>query len=728
MVRIVFLSALAACLCACAAFPYEVKRKGSDRQAAQVVGVAQPDPAVSTDFQPPAGVEDDADEQARFDDPAKTAADLADTEIRAIRSSREPVIYAGTGRFIDRPGAVDGAGNLPSEDAVTLNFVDAPIDQAAKTIIGDILKANYVIEEGVQGTITLQTGSPIEREALLSVLETVLRPKGAAIVNEGDLFRIVPLATALRGGAGPRFSRGADLPGFGVHIEPLRFVAAAEMARILEPIAPQGAILRIDRQRNLLMLAGTQFELAALLDTVEIFDVDWLSGMSFGVFPVKSASPQAIITELETVFANETQGPLEGLIQFVPNDRLGAVMAITAQPIFLQHTELWISRLDAAGAGAAEQLYVYEVQNGLANELAEVLQSVITGDSGGGQRASTVAPNQQPIEITAPAGGDGAIQTASLGPSSSQGFEIAGEGSALVSGDRVSVVPYDAKNALVIVATPQDYENILGILEKLDLVSNQVLLEATIAEVTLNDALEFGVQWFFEEGDTQITLSDAASGAVGNVFPGFSFLLTRDDVQVALDALSSVTDVNILSSPSLMVVDNKTATLQVGDEVPIATQSSVGSTTAFPVFNSISFRDTGVMLSITPRVNESGMVLLEIEQEVSDVVATTTSGIDSPTIQQKRIQTTVVVNDGQAIALGGLIEDSIQRTSAGVPYVSRIPILGNLFKSRSDAKARTELLVLITPRVIRNMDEAQSVTDEFRRRLDRIAPLEDRLN
>ncbi len=710
----------------CAAFPYEISRRNSDYSS----GTTQDSITSSalTNQSERANDPNPTKPEERFAEPKDSAESLAREGLGNRGRTSEPIVYAGSGRFINgsrRTVDVDGA---PNEDSVILNFVEAPIAQAAKTIIGDILKANYVIEEGVQGTITLQTGSPIAKDALLSVLETVLRPRGAAIVNEGNLYRIVPLATALRGGSGPRSSRSTEIAGFGIHIEPLRFVAASEMARILEPIAPQGAILRVDQSRNLLMLAGTQFELEALLETIEIFDVNWLSGMSFGVFPVNSASPQSIISELETVFSTQTQGPLEGLIRFIPNDRLGAVMAITPQPRYLQETELWITRLDGKASEAEEQLYVYNVQNGLADELAGVLQSVITGQRNNVRPVSTVAPNRVPVEITSSTGENGQFQPSFDPPLSSAGFEIVGDGSSLVSGERVSIVPYDAKNALVIVATPQDYKNIFNILEKLDIVSNQVLLEATIAEVTLNDELQFGVQWFFEEGDAQISLSDATNGVVGNSFPGFSFLLTRDDVQVALDALASVTDVNILSSPSLMVVDNKTATLQVGDEVPIATQSSVGSTAAFPVFNSISFRDTGVMLSITPRVNESGMVLLEIEQEVSDVVATTTSGIDSPTIQQKRIQTTVVVNDGQAIALGGLIEDSVQRTSAGVPYISRVPILGNLFKSRTDAKERTELLVLITPRVIRNMEEAQSVTDEFRQRLNRIAPLENRLN
>jgi general secretion pathway protein D len=714
--------AAALLLSACASFPYELKK----RPTASATPISVVDAAMDNTAN--AVAEEEPPVPARFLEPAKNTQKLTESVEDNKTKAGKPVIYAGSGRFLNDAGLTDDTTVDLGDDAVTLNFVEAPIAQAAKTIIGDILEANYVIEEGVEGTITLQTGSPIGRDALLSVLEAVLRPKGAAIIKERGLYRIVPLATALRGGAGLRLSQKADLPGFGVHIEPLRYVAAAEMARILEPIAPQGSILRVDQSRNLLMLAGTQYELGSLLETIQIFDVDWLSGMSFGVFPVKSTSPQAVIEELEIIFANETQGPLEGLVRFVPNERLNAVMTITAQPYLLRTAELWISRLDAAGADGAEQLYVYDVQNGSALELAEVLQNVLTGGKTASQRASPVAPNLDPVEITAQAGGVPQLQINSSPQMTEQGFSI-GNGSPLVSGDQVKVYPYDNKNALVIVATPPDYASILGILEKLDVVSNQVLLEATIAEVALRDELNFGLQWFFAEGNHDITLSNASSGAIGSTFPGFSYVFSQADVRVALNALSSITDVNIVSSPSLMVLDNHTAVLQVGDQVPVATQSAVSITNPnAPIVNSVTFRDTGVILSLTPRVNESGVVLLEIELEVSDVVSTTTSGIDSPTIQQRRIQTTIAVQDGQSLALGGLIEDGVTATSSGVPFVSKVPVFGNLFKTRTDRKERTELLVLITPRVIRNMREAREVTDEFRRRLDAIAPLEERLN
>jgi general secretion pathway protein D len=255
-------------------------------------------------------------------------------------------------------------------------------------------------------------------------------------------------------------------------------------------------------------------------------------------------------------------------------------------------------------------------------------------------------------------------------------------------------------------------------LERLDSLPNQVMIEATIAEVTLTDELKYGLRWFFQNAESTFTFSDVSSGAVAQSFPGFSYLFADTDARVALNAISSITNVNVISSPTLFVMDNRTAELQVGDQVPVATQSAVSITTPdAPVVNTISFRDTGVILRITPRVNESGVVILDLDQEVSNVAATTTSGIDSPTIQQRRVHTTVAVQDGDSVALGGLIQDNININSSGVPFVSKIPLIGEAFKSKRNTKQRTELLILITPRIARNRAESAQVTEEFRSRL-----------
>jgi len=299
---------------------------------------------------------------------------------------------------------------------------------------------------------------------------------------------------------------------------------------------------------------------------------------------------------------------------------------------------------------------------------------------------------------------------------------------AIEESGNIRIIADERNNALVILATAAEYRMIEATLKRLDIVPLQVLIEVTIAEVTLTDDLKYGLQWFFNLGDSSFTFSTLSTGAVSSAFPGFSYLFSAGDAGAVLNALTEITDVRVISSPQLMVLDNQTARLQIGDQVPIATQSSVSTITDNPpIVNTIQFRDTGVILEVTPRVNASGLVVLDVLQEVSDVVETTTSDLNSPTIQQRSIQSTVAVQSGDTIALGGLIRDREEESVSGIPILSAIPILGNLFKTTQNIVRRTELLVLITPRVVRDRREALDVTEELRRRLSAIGPLERRI-
>lgn len=300
--------------------------------------------------------------------------------------------------------------------------------------------------------------------------------------------------------------------------------------------------------------------------------------------------------------------------------------------------------------------------------------------------------------------------------------EKASGANASLAGDRasgISIVADDSNNSLIITATPREYKRVRQILSRIDLAANQVLLEATIAEVTLTDNLKFGLKWFFEKGNSSTEFTAANVGAIASGFPGFSYFLNTPNVKVALDALNKVTTVNLVSSPSLMVLDNKKAVLQIGDEVPVATAQQQGVVAAgSPVLNSISFRSTGVILGITPRVSDNGRIQLEIEQEVSDAKSTTTSNLESPTISQRRIKTTVAVNDGQAIVLAGLMRDNNQVDHHKVPLIGDIPVVGNLFKSKDDTITRTELLIAITPHIVKDPRQVGAIADEFRDRMN----------
>ena len=303
----------------------------------------------------------------------------------------------------------------------------------------------------------------------------------------------------------------------------------------------------------------------------------------------------------------------------------------------------------------------------------------------------------------------------------------------LPSGDSVEIIADDTRNALVILATPQDYKMVLAALQKLDVVPLQVLIEASIIEVTLTDDLNYGVEWFFKNnfdsehsGKGTLDSNVANIGGLAGAIPGFSYTIidSAANVRIALNALASQSDLNVLSSPSLMVLDNQTAKINIGDEIPIPSRQSVSNIDpAAPTVNEIQYKTTGVILEVTPRVNNSGLVTMEIKQEVSNAVDTDSSGIDAPTIQQRQIESTVAINSGETIVLGGLIKNQDTNSESGIPGLYKIPVIGKLFGSTKDETLRTELLVLITPRVIRNYDDARTITDEFRHKLKRIPPI-----
>jgi general secretion pathway protein D len=658
----------------------------------------------------------------------------------------QPTVIEGSGRFIGEPaaGAAGRAADVVA-DGVTLNLVNVPAPQAAKTILGDILAVKYTVDPGIEGKITIQTPKPVAKSAVIDLFQSALRANNAAIVNTRGIYRIVAadqtaVAATFRTDDSPD---AGEAVGSGLQVVQLKYVSASEIRRVLEPIAPRGGIVRVDDARSLITLSGNRQEIAAMTDAIALFDVDTMKGMSFALVPVKTSQPEAIASELKTVFASDREGPMVGMIQFVPNRRLGAILVISPQLQYLRRAETWIHRLDAQAQGSEKQLFTYSVQNRRAQELVDVLQSMFSNETGNAAARRSVAPNYQDASLqsassqqssspasSVPGTGGFGMGSSSPGgasrmPAPSPNAAASSSGSAVqfgkegdADGPRVKIVADDAKNAILIEATQADYRRVLQVISRLDQIANQVLIEATIAEVTLNDDLKFGVRWFMQKKNAGYTFSDAASGAVSSVFPGFSYALTAANVAATLDALNQITNVNIVSSPSLTVMDNKPAVLQIGDQVPITTQSASGVLTpGAPIVNSVSYKDTGVILSITPRINESGRVLLDIEQEVSSVAQTTSSNIDSPTIRQRKIKTSVVVNDSDALVLGGMIQDSKTVGRTQIPLLGDIPILGNAANSKDNSIVKTELIILIRPHVIRDLDEARSITDEYRRYL-----------
>jgi general secretion pathway protein D len=406
-------------------------------------------------------------------------------------------------------------------------------------------------------------------------------------------------------------------------------------------------------------------------------------------------------------------------VRFVPSRELNSILVIAANQRHLARVRDYIAKFDYVASANITQNFVYKVENRPAKELATIVQGMMASESANGV-ASGLSAIRSTVGLSGEAAGSASLDAATP--------EDAAEATPTAAGKMI-VVADEPNNALIVVATKAQYDRLLPILVASDKMANQVLIEAVIAEVTLNDQLKFGLRWFFENngGKGKGRLSDAANGAIAAVAPGFSYFFSDVNFQVVLNALASITNVKVISSPTLTVLDNRTARLQIGDQVPVVTQTASATSASIdaPIVNKVEMKDTGVILSVTPRVNSNGHVLLNIEQEVSDVVRTTSSGIDSPTIRQRKVATTVVVSDGQSIALGGLVQESREKGNESVPVLGNVPVLGAAFRNRSDVKKRTELVIFIRPRVMRNGSEAEAVTREFRDGLARLG-LEDR--
>lgn len=625
---------------------------------------------------------------------------LAQSTSVSARAPGEPVFNQfGTGQFFNPRAAV---GELPppvqlfGEGEYTITLIDVPIEQAAKAVLGDTLGLTFVVAPGVEGNISVQTSRPIGERELFEIFETALSLYGYAIAQKNGTYVISQDAIGTE-----RFRIGGrDSPAVsGVFVLPLRFVSATQMTQLLQPVLNDRLSVQADVDRNLLFVSGSRQDVTAIFDAVNLFDVDSMRGKSIGRYSLISADPVEVATELSIIFDNGPGGPLEGVIDFVPNESLSSILVITTNPRYLSQAQGFIRSYDRDSARSRRIARVYPLRNRSAVDLAEVLSEMLSVGAVG------------TAEAGAPAGEGTTDGAAAAG-------EVVDAGAG--SQDQARVVADDTSNAVIVYANALEQQSIAKLIRELDDVADQVLIEATIAEVTLNDQLDFGVRYFFESGNFDISFNPLEVLGSGPVFPGFNALFDDGNAIVALNALATLTDVNIVSSPSLMVLDNREAQLNVGDEVPIATRTSVSTDDPdAPIVSEIEQRDTGVILNIKPRVSATGRVILNIRQEVSNVIATDTSGIESPTIQERIVETTVAVDEGQSVVLGGLIRETRSVTRDKVPFLGDIPLLGVAFRSTSDQDRRTELLIVIRPRVIRNSSEAAEVAREYRDALSR---------
>ncbi|ASK97845.1 type II secretion system secretin GspD [Xanthomonas campestris pv. merremiae] len=696
-----------------------------------------------------------------------------------------PVIRRGSGTMINQGAASAPAPTLgmASSGSATFNFEGESVQAVVKAILGDMLGQNYVIAPGVQGTVTLATPNPVSPAQALNLLEMVLGWNNARMVFSGGRYNIVPADQALAGTVAPSTASPSAARGFEVRVVPLKFISASEMKKVLEPYARPNAIVGTDPARNVITLGGTRAELENYLRTVQIFDVDWLSGMSVGVFPIQSGKAEKVSADLEKVFGEQSKTPSAGMFRFMPLENANAVLVITPQPRYLDQIQQWLDRIDSAGGGV--RLFSYELKYIKAKDLADRLSEVFGGRSNGGDSNASLAPGSETSVLGGALGNrdsslgsssgmtGGSIGDSGDGSSSGSSFGGSGSGSSSgglgngslqlsprsngngavtleVAGDKVGVSAVAETNTLLVRSTPQAWSSIRDVIEKLDVMPMQVHIEAQVAEVNLTGALSYGVNWYFENAVNAASDSTTygfggaglPSAAGRNIWGDIAGKVTGDGVAwsflgknaaAIITALDKVTNVRLLQTPSVFVRNNAEATLNVGSRIAINSTSintGIGTDTSY---SSVQYIDTGVILKVRPRVTKDGMVFLDIVQEVSSpgdrpaactsATATINAAACNVDINTRRVKTEAAVQSGDTIMLAGLIDDTTSDTSDGVPFLSKLPVVGALFGTKGKTSNRREVIVLITPSIVRNPQEARNLTDEYGQKFKAMEPL-----
>jgi type II secretion system protein D len=575
-------------------------------------------------------------------------------------------------------------------ETVSFFFDDADIFEVAQTVFADILKANYIIDPQVKGRVNFRTVTPIPKDEVLSVMDIIFRLNGIGYVEEGGIYRIVPLAEVSK---------------------------ELIYSQIGKPPAK----------------------------------------VAIAMFTFKNLDLKESMPDIENALGLHLKG---GTVRIIPIYRLNALIVVASNKDELEYIKQWVETFDAMFATARPKIFVYALQNSKAEHIASLLQSILSGTSApttGAAAPSKFAPTTRPgagvIQPRTSFGTTGATGTAAGGAGGAGGTTApastapkAGGGAAVISsGTFVSpdtkIFADEITNSLIVLATPADYKFIEETIKKIDIMPRQVSIEALIARVDLTDNLSFGFSWGLNthvkisgikpftrgvdlSGDVAVNpgLVPNSTSGVGVPSQGFSFVGSdsKGNVRAMITALATESKAKILAAPHILVSDNRQAKIQVGSQIPIATSStsyvnvSGQTTTEIPTTNTIQYQDIGIILTVTPQVNDSGLITLDISQEISSVGPPAVIGGTAYTsINKTEADTNLVARDGETIIIGGLIREDVTKSKDGIPFLSKIPIIGGLFGNTSDQTDRTELVILLTPHVIRNMEQAGHVTTDY---------------
>ncbi|MFV9645432.1 MAG: type II secretion system secretin GspD, partial [Desulfobacterales bacterium] len=604
---------------------------------------------------------------------------------------------------------------------IEFNFDDADIYEVIRTI-AELLNINYIVDPNVKGKVTIHTAGGLRKEDLLPVFFQILEVNGLTAIKEGNLHKIVQIKDAPRMLITSRFGyKGEDVPPgekIIIQIIPLQFISAQEMTKLLTPFISAGGTILSHKDSNTLLVVDKGLNILKIMRLVEAFDVNVFEKFNHRFYYLEYLDAEEIAETFTNIVA--TYGDVaKDIVNVIAIKRLNALLVISSNSQVFEKVEVFIRQLDVPSEEVDPRIYVYSVKNGEAEDLGSLLNQVFAdkpsakkkGAKDQTKKKAEAAPNPLSRK-TKEAKAEKAPETQkeSRQPVASGKMETTGSGT--LRGE-INITADEIRNALIIEAIPADYRVIENILKQIDVLPRQVLIEVTIAEISLNKSTELGIEWSYWKGPGNLSTSllDASLG-----ISGFTYTIGMTDRWTsALKALATEGKVNILSSPHILASDNKEAKIDVSSEIPLASAEYKYSAETDVTETTIEYRDTGVILSVTPHINERGLVSMDINQEVSEQGdKIEVAGKKYPSFDKRIIQTTLTVKHGQSIVIGGLIKDKKTEDVAGAPCLINIPVLRYLTGTESERTEKTELIILITPYVIVSLDDVDAVTQDFK--------------
>ena len=590
------------------------------------------------------------------------------------------------------------------------------------------MKINYIIDPRVKGVVNIRTAGQVSKEEVFPIFQSILRLNGATAVKKDNLYEIVPFGDAKKLSISPadRIEPGRPFPEgrYIIQIIPLKYIPVTEVSKILKPFLTDGADIVEHPPHNILILGDMASNIKKALDIIALFDLDIFTDLRVRIYPILNADVTEIAKEMERIFSSFEVSVKSGRgvgITFTPISRINSLLVVSSIPSIFEKVEGWLKELDRTPAeGTKLGVYVYYVQNMKAKDLGEVLKQiyVATKDKKADFKEKVVEPalprGVRPAPAPAPAPKE--------------------EATAVPEGE-INIVVDETNNALVIRAFHRDYKAILETVKKLDIYPKQVLIEMLLAEITLDDTYKFGIEWarflsskapnaqeVVVQGRPPTDPFALTPAAVAQAGIRYSIVELGGRVSAAVSAAADDNRLNVISSPHILASNNKEAKIQIGTSEPLFTNTyTTTSSSVLPsvIEGTIEYKDVGIILTVTPRISDAGLITLEIQIEKSDA---DTKGVfgkpDVPFFNKKTAKTTLSVLEGQTIVIGGLIEDRRKRNKGGVPLLSKIPLLGALFGKHDFQDKKTELIILMTPHIITDHIQSRTVTDEFREKVE----------